>query len=156
MNLRLDCSSTVPEGKQKITGPVPRELSHIAFILLRVSPHHGSGLRVGDPQQRCSPFYIIHMRLPFCFTLRGFACLSCVCFFFSLLFLFSIDFFLLSFLSGFLFSFSCFQPCCPRRYGSIQHAGFGLGFERLVMFATGIENIRDVIPFPRYPGHASF
>ncbi|CAN0029693.1 unnamed protein product [Ectocarpus fasciculatus] len=43
-----------------------------------------------------------------------------------------------------------------RRYGTIQHAGFGLGFERLVMFATGIENIRDVIPFPRYPGHASF
>lgn len=43
-----------------------------------------------------------------------------------------------------------------RRYGTIQHAGFGLGFERLVMFATGIENIRDVIPFPRYPGHAEF
>lgn len=43
-----------------------------------------------------------------------------------------------------------------RRYGTIQHAGFGLGFERLIMFATGIENIRDVIPFPRYPGHAQF
>eukprot|EP00892_Ulva_mutabilis_P007782 jgi/Ulvmu1/5376/UM022_0171.1 len=43
-----------------------------------------------------------------------------------------------------------------RRYGSVPHAGFGLGFERLVQFATGIENIRDVIPFPRYPGHAEF
>ncbi|CAN0459930.1 unnamed protein product, partial [Discosporangium mesarthrocarpum] len=43
-----------------------------------------------------------------------------------------------------------------RKYGSIQHAGFGLGFERLVMFTTGIENIRDVIPFPRYPGHSEF
>jgi asparaginyl-tRNA synthetase len=43
-----------------------------------------------------------------------------------------------------------------RRYGSVPHAGFGLGFERLVMFVTGIENIRDVIPFPRVPGHADF
>lgn len=43
-----------------------------------------------------------------------------------------------------------------RRYGSVPHAGFGLGFERLVQFATGVENIRDVIPFPRYPGHAEF
>eukprot|EP01138_Halocafeteria_seosinensis_P007946 gb/GECG01008118.1/.p1 GENE.gb/GECG01008118.1/~~gb/GECG01008118.1/.p1 ORF type:complete len:791 (+),score=97.90 gb/GECG01008118.1/:1-2373(+) len=43
-----------------------------------------------------------------------------------------------------------------RRYGSAPHAGFGLGFERLVMYVTGIENIRDVIPFPRYPGHADF
>lgn len=43
-----------------------------------------------------------------------------------------------------------------RRYGSVPHAGFGLGFERLVQFATGMENIRDVIPFPRYPGHADF
>lgn len=43
-----------------------------------------------------------------------------------------------------------------RRYGSVPHAGFGLGFERLVMYVTGIENIRDVIPFPRYPGHAEF
>jgi asparaginyl-tRNA synthetase len=43
-----------------------------------------------------------------------------------------------------------------RRYGSVPHAGFGLGFERLVQFATGIENIRDVIPFPRYPGHVEF
>ncbi len=43
-----------------------------------------------------------------------------------------------------------------RRYGSVPHAGFGLGFERLVQFVTGMENIRDVIPFPRYPGHADF
>lgn len=43
-----------------------------------------------------------------------------------------------------------------REFGSVPHAGFGLGFERLVLFATGMENIRDVIPFPRYPGHADF
>eukprot|EP00914_Ancora_sagittata_P033826 GHVO01068341.1.p1 GENE.GHVO01068341.1~~GHVO01068341.1.p1 ORF type:complete len:326 (-),score=67.66 GHVO01068341.1:346-1323(-) len=43
-----------------------------------------------------------------------------------------------------------------RRYGTVPHAGFGLGFERLVMLVTGVENIRDVIPFPRYPGHAEF
>ncbi|KAK1261951.1 hypothetical protein QJS04_geneDACA021641 [Acorus gramineus] len=43
-----------------------------------------------------------------------------------------------------------------RRFGSVPHAGFGLGFERLVQFATGIENIRDVIPFPRSPGSAEF
>jgi len=43
-----------------------------------------------------------------------------------------------------------------RKYGSVPHAGFGLGFERLVMLVTGLENIRDVIPFPRYPGHCSF
>ncbi|KAL8160326.1 hypothetical protein V2J09_001863 [Rumex salicifolius] len=43
-----------------------------------------------------------------------------------------------------------------RRYGSVPHAGFGLGFERLVQFATGIENIRDAIPFPRSPGSAEF
>ncbi|MFA5075137.1 MAG: asparagine--tRNA ligase [Candidatus Babeliales bacterium] len=43
-----------------------------------------------------------------------------------------------------------------RKYGSVSHAGFGLGFERLVQFVTGMENIRDVIPFPRYPGHAEF
>jgi len=43
-----------------------------------------------------------------------------------------------------------------RRFGSCIHAGFGLGFERLVMFVTGIENIRDAIPFPRFPGHADF
>lgn len=39
-----------------------------------------------------------------------------------------------------------------RKYGSVPHAGFGLGFERLVMMATGVENIKDVIPFPRTPG----
>ena len=43
-----------------------------------------------------------------------------------------------------------------RKFGSVPHAGFGLGFERLVMMATGIENIRDVIPYPRFPGHADF
>ncbi|KAL5551174.1 hypothetical protein UlMin_001350 [Ulmus minor] len=43
-----------------------------------------------------------------------------------------------------------------RRYGSVPHAGFGLGFERLVQFATGLENIRDAIPFPRAPGSAEF
>jgi len=43
-----------------------------------------------------------------------------------------------------------------RRYGSVPHSGFGLGFERLILFATGLENIRDVIPFPRWPGNASF
>mmetsp|Transcript_44885 Transcript_44885/g.126741 ORF Transcript_44885/g.126741 Transcript_44885/m.126741 type:complete len:783 (-) Transcript_44885:259-2607(-) len=41
-----------------------------------------------------------------------------------------------------------------RRYGSIPHSGFGLGFERLLMLVTGVDNIRDVIPFPRHPGHA--
>ena len=39
-----------------------------------------------------------------------------------------------------------------RRYGSIRHAGFGLGFERCVMYLTGMENIRDVLPFPRTVG----
>ena len=43
-----------------------------------------------------------------------------------------------------------------RKFGTVPHAGFGLGFERLVMMATGMENIRDVIPYPRYPGHADF
>jgi asparaginyl-tRNA synthetase len=43
-----------------------------------------------------------------------------------------------------------------RKYGSVPHAGFGLGLERLILFATGMENIRDVIPFPRYPKHAEF
>jgi len=42
-----------------------------------------------------------------------------------------------------------------RRFGSAPHSGFGLGFERLVQFVTGVENIRDVIPFPRTPKHAS-
>ncbi|MDX9709436.1 MAG: asparagine--tRNA ligase [Trichloromonas sp.] len=43
-----------------------------------------------------------------------------------------------------------------RRWGSCPHAGFGLGFERLIMYLTGMENIRDVIPFPRTPGNARF
>jgi asparaginyl-tRNA synthetase len=43
-----------------------------------------------------------------------------------------------------------------RRYGSVPHAGFGLGFERLVLFVTGMQNIRDVIPFPRAPKQADF
>ncbi|KAL8128397.1 hypothetical protein AgCh_015115 [Apium graveolens] len=41
-----------------------------------------------------------------------------------------------------------------RRYGTVEHSGFGLGFERMLLFATGLDNIRDVIPFPRYPGRA--
>jgi asparaginyl-tRNA synthetase len=43
-----------------------------------------------------------------------------------------------------------------RKFGSVPHAGFGLGFERMVMFATGMTNIRDVIPFPRTPQNAEF
>ncbi|MBR0351258.1 MAG: asparagine--tRNA ligase [Clostridia bacterium] len=43
-----------------------------------------------------------------------------------------------------------------RRYGSTIHSGFGLGFERLLMYITGMENIRDVIPFPRTPGNCDF
>lgn len=43
-----------------------------------------------------------------------------------------------------------------RRFGSVPHAGFGLGFERIVQFMTGMANIRDVIPFPRVPGQAEF
>lgn len=43
-----------------------------------------------------------------------------------------------------------------RRYGTVPHAGFGLGFERTIAYATGIENVRDVIPFPRTPRHAEF
>jgi asparaginyl-tRNA synthetase len=43
-----------------------------------------------------------------------------------------------------------------RRYGTVPHAGFGLGFERLINYVTGMENIRDVIPFPRSPGSAQF
>jgi asparaginyl-tRNA synthetase len=43
-----------------------------------------------------------------------------------------------------------------RRYGTVPHAGFGLGFERMLMFVTGISNIRDVIPFARTPGSAEF
>ncbi len=43
-----------------------------------------------------------------------------------------------------------------RRFGTCVHSGFGLGFERLVLFVTGMTNIRDVIPYPRFPGHAEF
>jgi asparaginyl-tRNA synthetase len=43
-----------------------------------------------------------------------------------------------------------------RRYGTVPHAGFGLGFERMLMFVTGVSNIRDVIPFARTPGSAEF
>ena len=43
-----------------------------------------------------------------------------------------------------------------RRYGSAPHSGFGLGFERLLLFVTGMVNIRDVIPFPRTPHNAEF
>ena len=43
-----------------------------------------------------------------------------------------------------------------RKYGSARHAGFGLGFERMVMYLTGISNIRDVLPFPRTTGSLEF
>ncbi|WP_272481181.1 amino acid--tRNA ligase-related protein [Holzapfeliella floricola] len=43
-----------------------------------------------------------------------------------------------------------------RKYGETMHSGFGVGFERLLMYVTGMENIRDVIPFPRTPGNAEF
>ena len=43
-----------------------------------------------------------------------------------------------------------------RRYGGTKHAGFGIGFERLIMYLTGISNIRDVLPFPRTTGTAEF
>jgi asparaginyl-tRNA synthetase len=43
-----------------------------------------------------------------------------------------------------------------RKYGSVPHSGFGLGFERLVLFVTGMKNIRDVIAFPRTPKSANF
>src|SRR3989339_874276 len=43
-----------------------------------------------------------------------------------------------------------------RRYGGVKHAGFGLGFERLIMYLAGMENIRGVIPFPRVPKNADF
>ena len=43
-----------------------------------------------------------------------------------------------------------------RRYGTVPHAGFGLGLERLVSYITGVGNVRDVIPYPRTPGHAEF
>jgi len=43
-----------------------------------------------------------------------------------------------------------------RRFGTAPHSGFGLGFERMVQFVTGMSNIRDVIPFPRTPKNADF
>ena len=43
-----------------------------------------------------------------------------------------------------------------RRYGGVQHAGYGLGFERMIMYLTGMSNIRDVVPFPRTPKNAEF
>ncbi|MFN9346402.1 MAG: amino acid--tRNA ligase-related protein, partial [Planctomycetota bacterium] len=43
-----------------------------------------------------------------------------------------------------------------RRYGTVPHAGFGLGLERMVQYTTGMANIRDVIPFPRSPGNCDF
>jgi len=43
-----------------------------------------------------------------------------------------------------------------RKYGSCPHSGFGLGFERLISYVTGVGNVRDVIPFPRTPGHADY
>ena len=43
-----------------------------------------------------------------------------------------------------------------RSFGTVPHSGFGLGFERIVLFATGMNNIRDVIPFPRTPNNALF
>jgi asparaginyl-tRNA synthetase len=43
-----------------------------------------------------------------------------------------------------------------RRYGSVEHSGFGLGFERAIMYVTGMQNIRDVIPFPRTPKNCEF
>ena len=43
-----------------------------------------------------------------------------------------------------------------RRFGSCYHSGYGMGFERLIMYLTGIENIRDVIPYPRTPGNCDY
>ena len=43
-----------------------------------------------------------------------------------------------------------------RKYGTCVHSGFGMGFERLLIYLTGVENIRDVIPFPRTPGNCEF
>ena len=43
-----------------------------------------------------------------------------------------------------------------RRYGSVKHGGYGLGFERLIMYITGVANIRDVLPFPRTTGSAEY
>ena len=43
-----------------------------------------------------------------------------------------------------------------RKYGGVKHAGYGLGFERMIMYITGMSNIRDVLPFPRTPKSADF
>ena len=43
-----------------------------------------------------------------------------------------------------------------RKFGGVEHSGFGLGFERMIMYLTGIQNIRDVQPFPRTPKNAEF
>ena len=43
-----------------------------------------------------------------------------------------------------------------RKYGTTIHSGFGMGFERLIMYLTGIDNIRDVIPYPRTPGSCEY
>ena len=43
-----------------------------------------------------------------------------------------------------------------REYGTTVHSGFGMGFERLIMYLTGIDNIRDVIPYPRTPGNCEY
>ena len=43
-----------------------------------------------------------------------------------------------------------------RKFGGCVHSGFGMGFERLIMYLTGVENIRDVIPYPRTPGNCEF
>jgi len=43
-----------------------------------------------------------------------------------------------------------------RRFGTVPHSGFGLGLERIIMYVTGMTNVRDVIPFPRTPGNADF
>ena len=43
-----------------------------------------------------------------------------------------------------------------RRFGGCVHSGFGMGFERLIIYLTGVDNIRDVIPFPRTPGNCDY
>ena len=43
-----------------------------------------------------------------------------------------------------------------RKYGGVKHAGFGLGFERFMMYITGVANIRDVMPYPRTPNNCKF
>ena len=48
------------------------------------------------------------------------------------------------------------QNMILRRFGGCTHSGFGMGFERLIMYLTDIENIRDVIPYPRTPGNCEF